>query len=49
MSERSRAGSKFAPTFKRAMETSGRVIVEVPADYSDNHKLFEHVRPGIMH
>jgi acetolactate synthase I/II/III large subunit len=40
---------QIAPTLKRAMETPGPVIVEIPVDYSDNHKLFEQVRPGIMH
>jgi acetolactate synthase-1/2/3 large subunit len=40
---------QIAPTLKRAMETPGPVIVEIPVDYSDNHKLFEQVHPDIMH
>ena len=40
---------QIAPTLKRAMETPGPVIVEIPVDYSDNHQLFEQVRPGVLH
>ena len=40
---------QIAPILKQAMDTPGPVIVEVPVDYSDNHQLFEQMRPGIIH
>ncbi|HTR61300.1 MAG TPA: acetolactate synthase AlsS [Candidatus Binataceae bacterium] len=40
---------QFAPMLKTAMNTAGPVIVEIPVDYSDNHRLFEQVRPGVLH
>jgi len=40
---------QFAPMLKTAMNTAGPVIVEIPVDYSDNHRLFEQVRPGVVH
>ena len=40
---------QIAPTLKKAMDTPGPVIIDVPVDYSDNHELFEQVRHGIMH
>ncbi|MGO9603022.1 MAG: acetolactate synthase AlsS [Candidatus Binataceae bacterium] len=40
---------QIAPTLKTAMDTPGPVILEIPVDYSDNHLLFEQVRPGVLH
>ncbi len=40
---------QLAPTLRNAMNVAGPVIVEIPVDYSDNHRLFEQVRPGVVH
>ena len=40
---------QLAPMLMSAMNTAGPVIVEIPVDYSDNHRLFEQVRPGVLH
>ena len=39
---------QIAPTLKKALETPGPVIVEVPVDYRDNHTLMEIVHPGAL-
>ncbi|WP_158746926.1 acetolactate synthase AlsS [Acidisphaera sp. L21] len=38
-----REPDEIAPGLKKAMATVGPVIIGVPVDYSDNHKLFEMV------
>jgi acetolactate synthase-1/2/3 large subunit len=40
---------QLSPMLKTAMNTPGPVIVEIPVDYRDNHRLFEQVRPGVVH
>jgi acetolactate synthase-1/2/3 large subunit len=38
----------IAPTLKRALETSGPVVIGVPVDYRDNHRLMDIVHPGVL-
>jgi acetolactate synthase I/II/III large subunit len=40
---------QIAPVLKRAFDIPGPVIVGVPVDYRDNHKLFEHVNERSVH
>jgi len=44
-----RTADEIAQTLARAMNASGPVIIGVPVDYSDNHKLFEMVNPNAFH
>ena len=44
-----RTADEIAQTLARAMNASGPVIIGVPVDYSDNHKLFEMVSPNAFH
>ncbi len=39
---------EIAPTLKRALEMQGPVVVGVPVDYRDNHRLMEIVHPGVL-
>jgi acetolactate synthase-1/2/3 large subunit len=36
---------QIAPIFRKAFEIQGPVLIGVPVDYSDNHKLMEMVHP----
>ena len=40
---------QVAPVLKQAMGMAGPVIVEVPVDYAENHRLIEQMHPGLMH
>jgi acetolactate synthase-1/2/3 large subunit len=44
-----RSADEIAPVMKKALETSGPVIVGVHVDYRDNHKLFEMVHDNAFH
>jgi acetolactate synthase-1/2/3 large subunit len=39
---------QIAPTFKKALEMQGPVLIGVPVDYGDNYKLMEMVHPGAL-
>ena len=39
----------IAPVMKRAMDASGPVVIGVPVDYRDNHRLFENVDTRAIH
>jgi acetolactate synthase I/II/III large subunit len=39
---------EIAPTLKRALEMPGPVLVAVPVDYRDNHRLMDIVHPGVL-
>jgi len=39
---------QIAPTLKRALAMQGPVVVGIPVDYRDNHKLMEIVHPGAL-
>jgi hypothetical protein len=40
---------EIAPVLKEALDHSGPIIVGLPVDYSDNHKLFEMVKEDSIH
>ena len=44
-----RTPDEIAPVLKEALDHSGPIIVGVPVDYSDNHKLFEMVKEESIH
>ncbi len=37
---------QLGPTFRKALELEGPVLIGIPVDYRDNRKLMEIVRPG---
>ena len=39
---------QIAPTLKRALAMQGPVVVGIPVDYRDNHRLMEMVHPGVL-
>jgi acetolactate synthase I/II/III large subunit len=39
---------QIAPTLKRALAMQGPVVVGIPVDYRDNHKLMEIVHPNVL-
>ena len=41
-----RQPEELATTLKRALEMAGPVVVGIPVDYRDNHRLMEVVHPG---
>ncbi len=43
-----RQPEEIAPTLKRALEMTGPVVVGIPVDYRDNHRLMEIVHPGAL-
>lgn len=45
---RIREADEIAPTFKKAFNTAGPVLIEVHVDYRDNAKLFEQVHEGTI-
>jgi acetolactate synthase I/II/III large subunit len=44
-----RTPDEIAPVLKEALDHCGPIIVGVPVDYSDNHKLFEMVKEDSIH
>jgi acetolactate synthase I/II/III large subunit len=44
-----RTPDEIGPVLKEALNHSGPIIVGVPVDYSDNHKLFEMVKEDSIH
>jgi acetolactate synthase-1/2/3 large subunit len=42
------APDQIAPTLKKAFEMQGPVLIGVPVDYRDNHKLMEMVHPNAL-
>jgi acetolactate synthase-1/2/3 large subunit len=36
---------ELLPTMRKALETSGMVVVDIPTDYSKNVEIGEHVIP----
>jgi acetolactate synthase-1/2/3 large subunit len=44
-----RTPDEIVPVMKEALNHSGPIIVGVPVDYRDNHKLFEMAREGSFH
>jgi acetolactate synthase-1/2/3 large subunit len=39
---------EIAPTLRKALEIQGPVVVGIPVDYRDNHKLMEIMHPGSL-
>jgi acetolactate synthase-1/2/3 large subunit len=39
---------EVTPSIKKALEIQGPVVIGVPVDYSDNHKLMEIMHPGVL-
>jgi acetolactate synthase-1/2/3 large subunit len=40
--------NEIAPTLKRALEMEGPVVIGIPVDYRDNHRLMEIVHPSVL-
>jgi acetolactate synthase-1/2/3 large subunit len=38
----------IAPTLKKALALEGPVVIGIPVDYRDNHKLMESMHPGVL-
>jgi acetolactate synthase-1/2/3 large subunit len=38
----------IAPTLKKALAMEGPVVIGIPVDYRDNHKLMESMHPGVL-
>jgi acetolactate synthase-1/2/3 large subunit len=43
-----RQPDEIAPTLKKALDLAGPVVVGIPVDYRDNHRLMEIVHPGAL-
>jgi acetolactate synthase I/II/III large subunit len=43
-----RQPEEVATTLKRALEMAGPVVVAIPVDYRDNHRLLASVHPGVL-
>lgn len=39
---------QIAPTLERALAMQGPVVIGIPVDYRDNHRLMEIVHPGVL-
>jgi acetolactate synthase-1/2/3 large subunit len=39
---------EIAPTLQRALEMTGPVVIGLPVDYRDNHRLMEIVHPSAL-
>jgi len=39
---------QIAPTLKKALATEGPVVIGIPVDYRDNHRLMEIVHPSVL-
>ena len=44
-----KAADQIAPVLKAALSLRRPIIIGVPVDYSDNHKLFEMVKEDRIH
>ncbi len=42
------APGEIAPTLKRALAMAGPVVIGIPVDYRDNHRLMEMVHPSVL-
>jgi acetolactate synthase-1/2/3 large subunit len=42
------APDAIAPTLKRALAREGPVVIGIPVDYRDNHRLMEMVHPNVL-
>lgn len=42
------APDEIAPTLKRALAIQGPVVIGIPVDYRDNHRLMEMVHPNVL-
>jgi acetolactate synthase I/II/III large subunit len=42
------SADQIAPTLKRALAMEGPVVVGIPVDYRDNHRLMEIVHPNVL-
>jgi hypothetical protein len=40
--------NQIAPTLKRALAMQGPVVVGIPVDYRDNHRLMEILHPSVL-
>lgn len=40
---------ELAPTLRKAMETTGPILIDVPVDYRDNPGLMDGLHPGAIH
>ena len=38
----------LAPMLERALAMDGPVVIGIPVDYRDNHRLMEIVHPGVL-
>src|SRR5271166_814515 len=43
-----RKPDEIAPTLKRALAMDGPVVIGIPVDYRDNHRLMEIVHPNVL-
>jgi acetolactate synthase-1/2/3 large subunit len=43
-----RKPDEIAPTLKKALAMEGPVVIGIPVDYRDNHRLMEIVHPGVL-
>ena len=41
--------AEIAPTLRKAFETPGPVLIDIPVDYRDNPSLFQTVQAGAVH
>jgi acetolactate synthase I/II/III large subunit len=39
---------QIAPTLKKALAMQGPVVIGIPVDYRDNHRLMEIVHPNVL-
>ena len=39
---------EITPTLKKALTMEGPVVVAIPVDYRDNHRLMEILRPDVL-
>jgi len=39
---------QIGPTLKKALAMQGPVLISIPVDYRDNHRLMEMVHPGVL-
>ena len=45
---RRKTPDEIAPTLKKAMSTQGPVIIGIPVDYRDNHRLLESLHSDVF-
>jgi acetolactate synthase-1/2/3 large subunit len=39
---------EIVPTLKKAMAMQGPVLIGIPVDYRDNHRLMEGLHPSVL-